>query len=63
MLFFKVYKDVYRVGPVAYIDCHKGGGGPIVDITTELFCILFTISIVNTELEHYPITISDTLLY
>ena len=35
----------------------------IMDITIVLFCILFTILIVYTELEHYPIIMSLTLLY
>ena len=35
---------------------------PIVDITTVLFCILFTILIVNTGIEHYPFIMSVTLL-
>jgi len=36
---------------------------PIMVITFVLFCILFTILIVNTELERYRIIISVTLLY
>ena len=34
-----------------------------MDITFVLFCVLFTILIVNTELEYYPILIIVTLLY
>ena len=36
---------------------------PIMNITIALFCILFTILTVNTELEHYPSIISVKLLY
>jgi len=36
---------------------------PVMDITIVLFCILFTILIVNTELEHCPFITSFTLLY
>ena len=35
---------------------------PIMVITFVIFCILFTILIVNTELEHYPLII-NVMLY
>ena len=35
---------------------------PILDITIVLFCILFTILTVNTDLENYPTILSVTLL-
>ena len=39
------------------------GFAQIMDMTIVVFCNLFTILILNTELEPYRIIINDSLLY